>query len=276
MPLFTIMLPIIRPPALLPHAVRSVQNQTVADWELFIILDGAPPETLAAARALAAEDPRIKVRPFPKGERNGEAHRHVVLGEARGIYVAQIADDDLWFPRHLAELRLLLAEADFGNLPQCEITLDGRPMLLHGNLASAKMRKAIMTKRGNFFGPSCAGYRRMTYDRLPIGWSPAPTGVYSDQYMWRKFLALPHIRVATRFSIQAAKLESRVRQHLTLEARADEMAALAEQIATADGRSDIVTRALRDAMWVEAAWASRSWRIKERVRRMRRAFHAVD
>lgn len=275
MPLFTIMLPIVRPPALLPLAVRSVQRQTVTDWQMFIILDGAPPETLAVATALAAEDPRIEVRPFAKGERNGEAHRHVVLGEATGTYVAQIADDDLWFPRHLAELRLLLAEVDFGNLPQCEITLDGRPVMLHGNLASPRMRKAIMTRQGNFFGPSCAGYRRAAYDRLPVGWSPAPEGIFSDQYMWRKFLALPGIRVATRFSIQAAKLEARVRRHLTLEQRAAEMAVLAERIGTVEGRSDIRSRAFADAMWVDAAWSSPAWRAKERVRRMLRAYGAV-
>lgn len=275
MPTFTIMLPIVRPPALLPFAVRSVQSQTVTDWELHIILDGAPPETLDMATALAADDARIRVRPFAKGERNGEAHRHAVLGETSGRFIAQIADDDLWFPRHLAELGLLLADHDFGNLPQCEITLDGRPVMLHGNLASAAMRRAMWTRTGNFFGPSCAGYRRTAYERLPIGWSPAPPDVFSDQYMWRKFLAVPDLRVGTRFSIQAVKFEARVRRHMTLEARAIETAAMAERIATADGRSQITERAFRDALWVEAGWATPAYRFKERLRRMRRAYRTV-
>jgi glycosyltransferase involved in cell wall biosynthesis len=276
MPQFTIMLPIVRPPFMLPFAVRSVQSQTVTDWELFIILDGAPPETLAAATALAAGDPRIKVRPFAKGERNGEAHRHVVLGEAAGTYVAQIADDDLWFPRHLAELRLLLADADFGNLLQCEIFPDGDAKLLYGDLASAKVRHAMATKRVSFFGPSCAGYRRAAYDRLPVGWSPAPAGIWSDLYMWRKFLALPDLRVATRFAIETAKLETPVRQHMTLEARAAETAALAERIATADGRSEIRERALRNAIWLRAARHSPTSPTRERVRRVWRAFRDFD
>ena len=270
------MLPIVRPPAMLPYAVRSVQDQTVTDWELFIILDGAPPETLAVATALAAADPRIRVRPFAKGERNGEAHRHVVLGEATGRYVAQIADDDLWFPRHLAELSLLLADVDFGNLLQCEIAPDGRPTILYGDLASVKTRKAIMTKPVSFFGPSCAGYRREAYDRLPVGWSPAPVGIWSDLFMWRKFLALPDLRAATRFSIEAAKLESPVRRHLSLEERAAETAAMAEQIATVDGRSQIRAQALRNATWVKAPNSLPTWPARERARRLWRVFRDFE
>ncbi|WP_445191239.1 glycosyltransferase family 2 protein [Sphingomonas sp. Tas61C01] len=276
MPLFTIMLPIVRPPAMLPYAVKSVQSQTITDWELFIILDGAPPETLAVATQLAAEDPRIKVRPFAKGERNGEAHRHVVLGEATGSYVAQIADDDLWFPRHLAELRLLLSEVDFGNLLQCEIFPDGRPKILFGDLASAKMRRAMLTDLVSFFGPSCAGYRRAAYDRLPVGWSPAPPGIWSDLYMWRKFLAVAEVRAATRFSIEAAKIESPVRHHMTMEARAAETAALAERIGTADGRADIRANALRNAIWVRAARHTPTSSARERARRMWRVLRDFE
>src|SRR4051812_24050128 len=134
-PLFSILLPIVRPPAMLPFAIESVLAQSVRDFELFVICDGAPPETVACARDYANRDPRVKVFPFPKGERNGEAHRHAVLGGASGRYVAQIADDDLWLPDHLAELEILLSTADFGNLLHVYFHPDGRAEILPGDIA---------------------------------------------------------------------------------------------------------------------------------------------
>ena len=67
-PLFTIILAIHRPPLLLPFAVESVLRQTVQDFELFIVCDGAPEETVKLAETYAAADDRIKVYPFPKVE----------------------------------------------------------------------------------------------------------------------------------------------------------------------------------------------------------------
>ena len=85
---------------MLPFAIESVLAQSVLEFELFIICDGAPAlYSVACARDFACLDTRVKVFPFPKGQRHGEAHRDTVLGRAAGRYVAQIADDYLWVSR---------------------------------------------------------------------------------------------------------------------------------------------------------------------------------
>ena len=61
-PEFTILLPVVRPPDMLVHAIASVQAQQRGDFELFVVCDGAPAETVATAEALAAADRRIHVR----------------------------------------------------------------------------------------------------------------------------------------------------------------------------------------------------------------------
>src|SRR5256885_411056 len=73
---FTILLAINRPPVFLSCAIESVLAQTVKEFELFVVCDGAPVETIDCAREQAGRDPRIKVLVFPKGERIGEAHLH--------------------------------------------------------------------------------------------------------------------------------------------------------------------------------------------------------
>src|SRR5262249_13068748 len=103
-PLFAILLPIIRPPALLPLAIDSVLAQTITDFELLVVCDGAPPETVTCAEGYARRDPRVKVFPHPKGARRGEAYRHSALATSTARYVAHIGDDDLWMPDHLTEM----------------------------------------------------------------------------------------------------------------------------------------------------------------------------
>jgi glycosyltransferase involved in cell wall biosynthesis len=242
-PLFTVLLPVHRPPALLPFAIDSVLGQSLDDFALFVICDGTPRETVDCARAYAARDPRVQVFAFEKGERHGEAHRHTALGHATSRFVAQIGDDDLWFPNHLAELAQLLDRVDFGNLLQAELAANGSVVTHVGDLAEGQTRRRMCESLWNFFGPSCAGYRLSAYRRLPVGWSPAPPDVWTDLYMWRKFLVRWDIAFGTRFAIQGVKLSAGPRADMPLEAREQEHRAVAAQFARREERSNFQARA---------------------------------
>src|SRR4029077_9367293 len=221
---FTVMLCVHREPVLLPFAMETVLWQSHGDFELFVVCDGAPSETVECARAFAARDGRIRVFDFEKGERNGERHRDAALGQASGEFVAQIGYDDLWFPDHLKELAALLAEVEFGNLPLMAMGPDGSPLFFPGDLADPQTRRRLLSEQWNFFGPSVAGYRLATYRRLPEGWAAAPPDIWPDLYMWRKFLRLDGITAATRFTIQSLCLHNSLRLHMTAEQRRGETA----------------------------------------------------
>ena len=142
---FTVLLCVHQQAALLPFAVETVLWQSHGDFELFVVCDGAP-EAAACARALAVRDPRIRVFDFEKGERNGERHRDTVLALASGEFVAQIAYDDLWFPDHLRELAILLAEVEFGNLPLMAVRPDGSPLYFPGDLADPVTQQKLLSE----------------------------------------------------------------------------------------------------------------------------------
>jgi glycosyltransferase involved in cell wall biosynthesis len=277
MPQFTILLPVVRPPALLPLAIESVLAQENGDFELFVVCDGAPEETVACAEAQARRDRRVRIFIFAKGERHGEAHRHRALGQATGEFVAHIADDDLWLPNHLGELARLLAAADFGNTPQVSARPDGSVALIPGDLARPELRARMRSRPFNLFGPSVAGYRLSAYRRLDEGWAPAPDGVWSDLHMWRKFLARDDFAFATRMTVSALQFPTPPRRGMTLAERAAEMAAWRSRLAEPAGRAALAEAAWRAAVHeaLDAAArydrlvSARSWRMTAPLRRLR-------
>jgi succinoglycan biosynthesis protein ExoW len=262
-PAFTVLIPVHRGPHLLPFAIGSVLAQERQDFELIIICDGAPEATVRCAREAAQRDPRIRASVHPKGERNGEAYRHQALEGAQGRFVCQLADDDYWLPNHLSEMALLLEEADFGNIPQVIVMPDGIAYAeLEGDLAVKVTRDLMVNTSYNFFGPSVAGYRLETYRRLPEGWAPAPPDTYSDLHMWRKFLALPGLRCATRVAITNLVFPAPLRKEWPPEKRAAELKRWSEFVKDARNRDRLSQDLLVKMMHAEIAR-----REAERLRR---------
>jgi glycosyltransferase involved in cell wall biosynthesis len=244
-PTFSVLLPVNRTPELLPFAIASVLAQERPDLELLIICDGGPAETVAAAEAAAADDNRVRVFSFPKGERHGEAHRHAVLQQARGRMVCQIADDDLWFPEHLSEINTLLDEVEFGHTLHTAIDAGDTGYAIFVDLADRKLQERMLTAKYNVFGPTVTGYRMSTYRRMPVGWSPAPIDLWTDLAMWRKFLVLPDIVVGTRIAVSSLHFPNSARQGWSIERRRAEIeryAGLARSPQWRDGFRQCVLR----------------------------------
>lgn len=273
---FTILLPVCRPPALLPFAVQSVRRQRRTDWELFIICDGAPPETVAMAGEFARTDARIRVRAHPKGERHGEVHRHHALLEATGALVCQIADDDLWLPHHLDEIEALLGAADFGHVLQVAVNRSGEVSVIPSDLGQREQRERMLRERYNTFGPTVCGYRRTAYAALGTGWGPAPKEIWSDLFMWRKFLAAPGLVYATRMAVTALSFPSPDRTDMDLVERAAETARWSERTADPAFAREIEQLALASLVRQCLVQERRAARRKARwVRRARQAWAAL-
>lgn len=224
---FTVLLPVVRPPVMMAYAIRSVLAQTETDFELCVIGDGAPPETVAAALEIANSDPRVRVFTFPKGLRHGEAHRAAVLEGARSKFVAHIGDDDLWLPTNLRNVRRLLAKANFGSVPAFNVHTDHCLRYPeHGDLGLEPYRRRMVHENWNFFGMTEAAYRLSAYRALPDGWSPGHETPWSDLNMWRKFLRQPGLRFASGMQIGTLKFAAYFWKDLSLDVRAAANAAL--------------------------------------------------
>jgi glycosyltransferase involved in cell wall biosynthesis len=80
--------------AYIADAIRSVQAQTLGDWELLVIDDGSRDDTCSIVTEMALEDPRIRL--YRNEENMGAARsRNRGIAMSRGAYVALLDSDDL-------------------------------------------------------------------------------------------------------------------------------------------------------------------------------------
>lgn len=194
---FTVLIPTYDNGPVIGRAIHSVLRQTERGFELFVIGDGAPEETLSVVRNLAEQDARIRLFAYEKGERHGEALRHQALQEATGEIVCYLTDDDFWFPDHLRVMGDVLQSVDFANTRFARVYPNWQICGYVGTFDDMDLRRRMLETKTNFFGLSFGAHRMDAYRRLPEGWAPAPPGIWTDLHMVRKWLAAPGMRFAT-------------------------------------------------------------------------------
>lgn len=111
------------------ECLRSLQAQTHADWEAYVMDDGSHDGTLAALRAFAAADPRIRV--WTRENRGLVATMNELLDKLDGsIELVSFLDiDDFIHPETFAILEeaLLRTESDVAECTIAYVPEDARP-----------------------------------------------------------------------------------------------------------------------------------------------------
>ncbi len=178
--------------------LESILKQSVKEIEIFIICDGSPPNMVTFFNDFAKDDRRISVFEFPKSPRTGEVYRdQLIRTKAKGKNIFYCCHDDLWFPDHIAELEIQLREHPFVNSIHVAVNESANGSmadLIHdvipSNIHDASCREKLLQDKllTNFFGLTSTAHTRKAYFWLKDGWTNTPQGIWTDLYMWRKFL----------------------------------------------------------------------------------------
>ncbi|MFO1471625.1 MAG: glycosyltransferase [Turneriella sp.] len=104
----SVLIPCYRERELLARAIRSVQGQTLGDWQLVLVANNADRETESVASEFAAADSRVH---FVQEPTPGIAHAlNAGLRHSRGDYVARLDADDAMPADRLAKQAAFLDE----------------------------------------------------------------------------------------------------------------------------------------------------------------------
>lgn len=146
----SIVIPAYNAEAFLEDTIRSVQAQTLADWELVVVDDGSSDGTHALACSLAAAEPRMRVIRQANGG-IARARNAGLAALAPGTeFVIFLDNDDLWEPEALELLSAALdAHAEcvsaYGNARS--VDRQGEP--IPGDTLEANLRRRRGVRDGH-------------------------------------------------------------------------------------------------------------------------------
>jgi glycosyltransferase involved in cell wall biosynthesis len=183
-PRFSILMPTHSRVDVVGLAIQSVLDQTVEDFELLVVGDGAAPGTKDVVDAF--RDPRIRFFDLPKAPSYGYGNRNIALREARGEFIGFAADDDLLFPDHFEILAEgLKSGAAMAYSQALWVSTDGVAAPFLTNLELADEFKLFM-EVGNSIPASCFLYHA---DSLPLrdAW-PEDEVAAADWRLWQRII----------------------------------------------------------------------------------------
>ena len=99
-PVFSVIIPIYDRTWELEKAIESILNQTFGNFELILVCDGSPADTLAVVDKYAGH-PKVRIHKYPDNSGNACRGRNTGIEMARGRYVAFMDSDDISVPERL-------------------------------------------------------------------------------------------------------------------------------------------------------------------------------
>ena len=225
----SVIIPVYNGAAHVPHAVRSVLDQTALPLEIIIVDDGSTDGSDEVIRQAAIASP-VPIVIISQANSGQSAARNAAAAIASGELLAFLDQDDLWRPTHLERMAAHFdAEdsADLGWLYGDFDEIDGEGRLVTRNfmeavgVAGPRMTVVSIIHRDCMIIPSASLIRASAYAQVG-GFDPQLQGYEDDDLFYRMFRAgwlstfmpesLTSFRVhANSSSTRASFRESRVR-----------------------------------------------------------------
>lgn len=107
-PKVTVVMPVYNVEPFIKQAVKSVLDQTFTDFELLIIDDQSPDNSISLVNEIAASDKRVRI--IRQKNRGLAGARNTGISHAQGKYIAFLDSDDFWHQDKLQKHMALYAQ----------------------------------------------------------------------------------------------------------------------------------------------------------------------
>lgn len=128
-PKLSFLVPVYGTEELLGRCLRSIQKQTLVEFECIIVDDASPGDVAAVVQATVGDDARFRLVRHDRNRGLYQA-RSTAAAHARGLYFAHVDSDDYIHPR-FAEVMFAEAVVTGAEIVECqavELTAEGRPI----------------------------------------------------------------------------------------------------------------------------------------------------
>lgn len=168
-------------------AIRSVQAQDHANWEMLIVDDCSPDDTAAVVERFAAADPRVKLIRQPQNQGPAMA-RNAALERAAGRWIAFLDSDDWWLPGKLSTQLQFMREhkAALSYTAFRRVSADGARL---GSLIRIPRRVTYRALLGN----TAIATSTAIVDRSITGPFSMRRTYYDDFALWLELLRRGHV-----------------------------------------------------------------------------------
>lgn len=109
-PIVSIITPSYNAGSFIRLTAESVIKQTLKDWEWIIVDDCSTDNSCSIVKELASHDNRIRLLSTGCNTGTPAEPRNIGIREAKGVFVALLDADDIWYPNKLEEQLNLVRE----------------------------------------------------------------------------------------------------------------------------------------------------------------------
>ncbi len=99
----SVIIPVYNAAPYIAETLRSVQHQTMSDFEVILVDDHGQDDSMSVAQTVVGDDPRFRFIETPENAGPGVA-RNFGIKAAKGEYIAFLDSDDLWEEKFLENL----------------------------------------------------------------------------------------------------------------------------------------------------------------------------
>jgi glycosyltransferase involved in cell wall biosynthesis len=220
MPQVSVIIPVYNGEKTIRETIKSVLQQTFADFEIIVINDGSTDATLEILFEI--QDPRIQIFSYPNARQ--AASRNRGLEHAQGDYIAFLDADDLWIRDKLElQFKALQSHPEAAFAYSWTDYIDERGNFLHSG--------RHMTMNGNVYADLIVNnfvengsnplIRREVFDRVGVFDEALPPA--EDWDMWLRiascypFVAIPATQVLYRVTSTSSSLNIAKQEQQCLE-----------------------------------------------------------
>jgi teichuronic acid biosynthesis glycosyltransferase TuaG len=185
-PLVSVVMPAYNASRTIASSIKSVQQQSYAKWELWVVDDCSTDDTVPIVNELAKIDDRIKLISLGKNSGRPACPRNVAIKEATGDLIAFLDADDKWLPIKLKKQVSFMAQSNVA------FSCSGYDVISFVGEAIGSFNPPMVCSYNDLLASNSVGCLTAIYDVRILGKQYFPICGHEDYALWLKILRNGH------------------------------------------------------------------------------------